>query len=46
MNENRAKQEYYEKQSKSNSSRGRGTRTSTIGGDELKAKLKSGAINI
>lgn len=46
MNENRAKQEYYESKTKRNPSTGKGTRTSSISGDALKAKMKSGEINI
>jgi len=44
MNENRVKKEHYESMSKQNSSGGRGTRTTTVSGEALKAKLKSGEI--
>lgn len=46
MNENRAKQEHYENQTKQSSSGGRGRRTTTISGEALKSKMKSGEINI
>jgi len=46
MNENRAKQEHYENQTKNSSSGGRGRRTTTISGEALKSKMKSGEINI
>ena len=46
MNENRAKQEYFESKTKHSASTGKGTRTSSISGDTLKAKMKSGEINI
>ena len=46
MNENRSRQEYHEDKIKHNASTGKGTRTSSISGDTLKAKMKSGEINI
>ena len=46
MNENAAKQEHYDKVSKGSGSGARGSRTTTISGDALKAKMKSGEINI
>lgn len=47
VNENQKRQEASEEQMqklKNNSSNGKGTRTTTMGGEQLKAKLKSGEI--
>jgi len=43
MNENKARQEYYDEKSKSASS-AKGTRTTTVTGEALKSKLRSGEI--
>ena len=43
--ENRAKEESYENMRKQHSDSGKGKRTRTIGGEELKNKLRNGEIN-
>ena len=45
INENEKRQEQIEEQSKTNSSNnGKGKRTTTVSGEQLKARLKSGEI--
>jgi hypothetical protein len=43
--ENRAREEHYENMRKEYSNSGKGKRTRTIGGEELKNKLRNGEIN-
>jgi hypothetical protein len=43
--ENRAREEHYENMRKQHSDSGKGKRTRTIGGEELKNKLRNGEIN-